>query len=105
VGIFARQHDPADAALKHTFGSTARDVEYYCIHHRNRRIPALFSPVRALYRGGRLWRSEPIAIIGSISITVIAFAMVTLIRALPTGRDMRDFVGILDGAYKISQGL
>ena len=65
----------------------------------------MFNPVRALYGGGRLWRPEPIAIVGSISITVIAFAVATLIHALPTGRDMRDFVGILDGAYKISQGL
>jgi hypothetical protein len=65
----------------------------------------LFNPVRALYGGGRLWRPEPIAIVGSISITVIAFAVATLIHALPTGRDMRDFVGILDGANKISQGL
>jgi hypothetical protein len=65
----------------------------------------LFSPVRALNGGGRLWRPEPIAVVGSIAITVIAFAVVTLIRALPTGRDMRDFGGILDGAYKISQGL
>ena len=65
----------------------------------------MFSPVRALFGGGRLWRPEPICIVGSIAITVIAFAVVTLIRALPTGRAMRDFVGILDGAYKISQGL
>jgi hypothetical protein len=49
--------------------------------------------------------SELVAITASVAITGLAFVIVCLVPALPTGRSMRDFVAVLDGAYKISHGL
>ena len=46
----------------------------------------------------------PAAAIGAAGITVVAFA-IALVPTLPAGTNMRDFIAILDGAYKISQGL
>jgi hypothetical protein len=48
--------------------------------------------------------TKRVAIAGSIAITGLAL-VTCMVPVLPTGRSMRDFVALLDGAYKISQGL